>query len=121
MGGSLLAGAPSEALKLASRQRGTVVRGTVAISQAGAGARLEVDLLTSSASLASARRAAQVRVGKLVRVHLATGKTSFVVPLSVRGRRALRRHRRLRLSVKVTIRPLSGSATKVIRAVVVRP
>ena len=120
--GSLLAGAASEALKLASRQRGASVRGTVAVSQAGAGARLEVDLLTRSASLASVRHAAQVRVGKLVRAHLTAGRTSFVVPLSSgRARRALRRHRSLRLSVKVIITPLSGSATTMIRSVVVRP
>jgi plastocyanin len=118
---SPLAGAASEALKLAARQRGAAVRGAIAISQAGAGGRLEVDLLASSASLASAGRVAQVRVGKLVRAHLAAGKTTFAVPLTARGRRALHRHGRLRLSVKVVVTPPSGSATTIIRRVAIRP
>ncbi len=117
--GSPLAGSASQAIKLPSNQHGKAVHGSVAISQAGAGGRLEVDLLAKSASLASAGQPAQVRVGKLVRSQLPAGRTSFSVPLNSRARSALHRHHRLGLSVKLVITPASGSAVIITRRVVV--
>ncbi len=113
--GSPLAGSASEAIKLASNQHGKAVHGSVAISLAGAGGRLEVDLLANSASLASAR---QVRVGRIVRTELQAGKVSFSVPLNARARGALRRHGRLGLSVKVTVTLAGGSAVSSTRHIV---
>jgi plastocyanin len=113
-----LAGSATRAVKLLSRQRGASVRGSLAISQAGAGGSLEVDLLAKSASLASAGHATQARVGKLVLSHLHAGKLTFSVPLNGRGRTALRRHRRLALSARIAIRPVGGSAVTVTRGVV---
>jgi len=117
--GSPLAGSAPEAIKLPSSQRGKAVRGSVAISPAGAGGRLEVDLLVKSAALASAGHAAQVRVGRVVRTALQAGKISFSVPLNVRARRALKRHRHLPLSVQVIVTRVSGSAVTIVRRVVV--
>jgi hypothetical protein len=95
------------------------VRGSVEISQAGVGGRLEVDLLASGASPAKAGHSAQVRVGRLVRSSLYAGTTSFTVPLNARGKATLRRHRRLTLTVKITLTPQHGAAVTVTRVVVV--
>jgi hypothetical protein len=95
------------------------VRGSVKISQAGVGGRLEVDLLASGASPAKAGHSPQVRVGRLVRTSLYAGTTSFAVPLNAKGKAALRRHRRLTLTVKITLTPVHGAAVTVTRGVVV--
>jgi hypothetical protein len=117
---SPLVGSASEAIRLARAQHGSSVRGSVEISQAGVGGRLEVDLLASGASLAKAGHLPQVRVGRLLRSSLYAGTTSFKVPLSTKGKAALRRHRRLTLTVKITLTPLHGAAVTVTRVVVVR-
>jgi len=117
--GSPLLGSASESVKLARTQHGSSVRGSVEISQAGVGGRLEVDLLASGASPARAGHSEQVRVGRLVRSSLYAGTTSFTVALSAKGKAALRRHRRLALTVKITLTPLRGAAVTVTRGVVV--
>jgi hypothetical protein len=110
----------SRALKLAGSQRGSTVRGSINVSQAGSGGRLEVGLFAAGASLAKAGHAQQVRVGRLVRSSLQAGNVSFSVPLSARGKAALRRHHRLGLTVKITLTPLHGAAVTVTRGVVIR-
>ena len=109
----------SKALELAAVQHGSSVRGSVEISQAGVGGRLEVDLLASGASPARAGHSPQVRVGRLVRSSLYAGTTSFTVPLNAKGKAVLRRHRRLTLTVKITLTPVHGAAVTVTRIVVV--
>ncbi len=116
---SPLMGSASEAVKLARAQHGSSVRGSVKISQTGVGGRLEVDLLASGASPAKAGHSPQVRVGRLVRSSLYAGTTSFTVPLNAKGKAALRRHRRLALTVKITLTPPHGGAVTVTRGVVV--
>lgn len=111
--GPPLVGSPS----LRSSQHGASVRGSVQISQAGVGGRLEVDLL-ASASLANVKRSTQVRVGRLVRSSLNAGSVSFAVPLTARGKAALRRHKRLALTVKIVLTPLSGATATVTKSVV---
>jgi plastocyanin len=117
--GSPLLGSASEAVELARAQHGSSVRGSLEISQAGVGGRLEVDLLASGASPAKAEHSPRVRVGRLVRSSLYAGTTSFTVPLNAKGKAALRRHRRLALTVKLTLTPLHGAAVTVTRGVVV--
>ncbi len=109
----------SKALVLARSQRGATVHGSIEVSQAGSGGRLEVGLFAARASLARVGHSERVRVGRLVRSSLKAGGVSFSVPLSARGRAALRRHRRLALTVKVTLTPLHGAAVTVTRRVVV--
>jgi hypothetical protein len=116
--GSLLEGG-SRALKLAVGQRGSTVHGSIKVSQAVSGGRLEVGLFAVGASLAKAGHPAQVRVGRLVRSSLKAGSVSFSVPLSAKGKAALRRHRRLALTVKITLTPQHGAAVTVTRLVVV--
>jgi hypothetical protein len=108
----------AKALKLAGRQHGPAVRGSIKVSQAGSGGRLEVALLAADTSLAKAHHPAQVRVGRLVRSSLKAGNVSFSVPLNAKGRAALRRRRHLALTVKITLTPQHGAATTVTGTVV---
>jgi plastocyanin len=109
----------SRALKVASSQHGSTVRGQVKVSQFGAGGRLEVGLFTTDASLAKTGHPAQVRVGRLVRSSVPGGTVSFTVPLDAQAKHALRRHQRLTLTVKVTLTPQHGAAVTITRVVVV--
>jgi plastocyanin len=117
---SPLTGSALQAVKLASVQRGASVRGSVKVSAAGSGARLEVDLLAKGASLAVGGRAAQVRAGRLVRASVQAGTVSFTVALSAKARRALRAHRRLALAVRISLSPTHGSAVRIGRSVLLR-
>jgi hypothetical protein len=107
----------SKAVKLAGSQHGTTVRGSIEVSQAGAGGRLEVALFATGVSLAKTGHPAPVRVGRLVRSSLQAGSVHFSVPLSAKGKAALRRHGRLTLTVKLTLTPLHGTAETAIRRV----
>jgi hypothetical protein len=107
----------SKALKLAGGQRGSTVHGSIKVSQAGSGGRLEVGLFAAGAQPAKAGHPAQVRVGRLVRSSLEAGSVSFSVPLSAKGKAALRRHRRLALTVKITLTPQHGAAVTFTRGV----
>jgi plastocyanin len=115
---SLLAGASSRALRLANSQRGRSVRGSLDVSPAGAGGRLEVDLLARSASLAAARHAGQVRVGRLVRSTVRAGAVPFKVSLSARAAHALRVRHRLALSVRILLAAPHGPSLQLSRTVV---
>jgi hypothetical protein len=109
----------SKALKLAGSQHGSTVHGSIKVSQAGSGGQLEVGLFATGASLAKAGHSGQVRVGRLVRSPLTAGSVSFSVPLSAKGKAALRHHRRLALTVKITLTPVHGAAVTVTRSVIV--
>jgi plastocyanin len=118
--GSPLAGSAAQAVKLASSQHGSSVHGSVKVSQAGAGGRLEVALLGRSASLAKVKHPSEVRVGRLVRSSLTAGVVAFTVPLTAKARAALRRHRRLVLTVRIVLTPVHGASVTVTRSVVER-
>ena len=119
--GSPLAGSASSAIRLARVQHGGAVRGSVALSQAGGGSRLEVDLLAGRASLAAASHAPLASAGRLARSSLPAGLVSFKVTLNARASHALRAHRRLALSVRIVIQPVHGQPVTVTRAVLLRP
>jgi hypothetical protein len=110
--GSPLSGAPV----IHASQKGTTVKGSLQISKAGVGDRLEVDLLATTASLAKAGHATQV-VGRLVSASVSAGQRSFSVTLDAKARRALKRHHRLALKVKITLTPVNGEATSMTRSV----
>lgn len=116
-GGSLIAGSAFSALRLRATQHGPSVHGAVAVSQAGAGGRLVVELLAKTASLTSVRRPAQVVVGRLVRGSLHPGTATFTVTLDAKAARALRVHGRLALTVKIVLTPAHGSAVTLNRSV----
>jgi hypothetical protein len=112
--GSPLSGAPT----IHSSQRGTTVKGSLQVAKAGAGDRLEVDLIATTASLAKAGHATQV-VGRFVSASVSAGQLSFSVKLDAKARKALKRHHRLALKVKITLTPGYGEAVSITRSVTV--
>jgi plastocyanin len=112
--GSPLVGGPS----LRSSHHGGSVKGSLDISKAGAGDRLEIDVFAMSASLAKTKHSSRVRVGQLIRGSVSAGRMPFAVRLNDRARRALKHHRRLALTVRITLTPSSGKPFSVTRAVV---
>jgi hypothetical protein len=108
----------SGALTIHSSQRGTIVKGSLQVSTADAGDRLEVDLLATAASLAKAGRTAQV-VGRFVSASVRAGRQSFSMKLDPRARQALKRHHRLALKVKITLTPAYGAAMSITKPVTV--
>jgi plastocyanin len=115
---SPLQGSASSALKIAKTQKGGTVRGSVALSQASAGGRLQVLLLARQASLSSVAAPPMSRVGRLVRSPLGAGRVSFAVPLKGVARRALRRRQKLSLTVQVLVAAPGGAALILTRGVV---
>ncbi|MGN6372266.1 MAG: cupredoxin domain-containing protein [Solirubrobacteraceae bacterium] len=92
------------------------LRVSLAVSQGGAPARIEVDLLAKVG-----HNHTQALVGRLVRGSLAAGKAAFSVTLNARGKGLLHRHHKLRVTVKITLTPpMAGGAVKVARSVVLR-
>jgi len=116
---TLLAGPASHALKLAKSQHGGQVRGSIALSGAATGGRLEVKLLATRAALASVHSHALVSAGRLVRSVAHAGKVSFAVSLTKAARRALAHRHRLALVVKIVLTPAHGQALTITRAIVV--
>jgi plastocyanin len=112
-------GPAMKALRLAKRQRGSFVKGSVDISQTGAGGRLEVDLFATRAKLFGAGHGGKMRVGRLTRSSLKEGLVSFTVSLKRVAREALRRDERLPLQVKITVIPPQGNALRQGRTVIV--
>jgi plastocyanin len=115
--GSPLAGSAASAVKLASSQHGSSVRGSVEVSAAGAGGSLSVEVFAKSAALASADHGTRVRVGRIVLSHLRSGKASFSVPLNRRARGALRRHHRLAVTARLQIQAAGDPPLTITRSV----
>jgi len=118
--GSPFVGSASSACKLPASQHGHAVHGSVDVSSAGAGGRLEVQLLAASASLASDAHSSRMRVGRLVRPSLPAGADKFTVSLDAAARRALRTRGHLALTVKILLTSAGGSVATVIRGVILR-
>ncbi|HEY2537475.1 MAG TPA: hypothetical protein VGI24_10895 [Solirubrobacteraceae bacterium] len=112
--GSPLSGTPT----IHSVQRGSTVKGSLQIAAAGAGDRLEVDLLATAASLGKAGHKTQV-VGRFVSASASAGRQSFSVKLDAKARKALKRRHRLALKVKITLTPTHGAAMSITRSVTV--
>jgi plastocyanin len=115
--GSPLAGSASSAVKLSYIRGSSSLGGSVDVAAAGTGGRLQVDVLTRSASLA---RSGQVRIGTYRRTALPAGVVHFRVALSARARRALRRHGHLAVLVRLTLTPAQGAAVNVSRTVTLK-
>ncbi len=110
--GSPLSGAP----RISSSQRGSTVKGSLEVSKAGAGDRLEVDLLATTVSLRKAGHATQM-VGRFVNASVGAGQQSFSAKLDAKARKALKRHGRLALKVRITLTSAGGEATSATRSV----
>jgi len=118
--GSLFVGSASKAVKLASSQHGQSVHGSVDVSQACTGGTLEVQLLATNASLASAGHHVQVRVGRVVHSGLHAGTATFTITLDAKAKRALHRHGHLTLTVKIVLSAAGGAPATVTRSVTLR-
>jgi plastocyanin len=105
-----------EALRLPKNQHSRAVRGSIAISPAGVGGRLTIELEAKRASLGQ-ESTGRVRVGKVTRSLASPGQVPFVVSLKVSAQRALRQRGRLPLTVKTVVAPPSGSATTMTRRI----
>lgn len=120
VGGSPLAGAAAAAVRLGAGPHAKSVRGSVDVSSAGAGGRLEVDVVATRASLARADPHALVRVGRIVRPSLTAGVVRFTVPLTAGALRGLRAHRHLPVTIRVLLTPLHGTPVTVTRRLLLR-
>jgi plastocyanin len=118
-------GTPSEpgspTVKVARRQRGTTVRGSVTTSVSGS--RLVIKALVSNRLLATSppRRVRKVAVGSLRRQLPSAGRTPFAVKLNRAARRALNRRDRLTVVLRISVTPLGGTATTKTARVILRP
>jgi len=115
---SPLSGGANQAVRVAKTQRGTAVRGSVSVSQAGAGGTLVVTLLARGSDLGR-RGAKPVAIGR-ISAPLHPRQVSFSVRLDATGQRALSRRQQLDVQVQVVARSPSGETVKATRAVVLR-
>jgi len=109
-----------DGLSLRSTQHGASIRGALDVSAGGAGGRLEVDVFARGAAVTRAKRRSLVRVGRVVRGSVSAGAVSFAVKLDATARRALRGHRSVALSVRITFTANGGGTESLTRSVVLR-
>jgi plastocyanin len=122
-GGSPPGGAPGQpgslSVKVARRQRGTTVRGSVTTSEDDS--RLAIKALVANRLLAKKPPNRKVSVGSLRKQIANAGKTSFAVKLNRAARRALNRRDRLVVTLRITLTPPGGQATTKTARVILRP
>jgi plastocyanin len=94
------------AVTLAKSQTGTRVRGSVQIKLAGS--RLEVSLWAPRKALSGGSSSKPVRIGRTTRASAPAGTVSFAVGTDAKARSALRRHRRLSVTVSIALTPPGG-------------
>jgi hypothetical protein len=82
--------------------------------------RAQEAVASRSLQLAKVRRSSSSRVGRLVRSSAPAGKVSFTVSLDAAAKRALRRHHKLTLTVKIVLTPKHGAATTLTRSLALR-
>jgi hypothetical protein len=82
-------------VKLATKQKGTRLRGTVAVEQAAS--RLEVTV-----------KSGKTKVGTWLKRSAGKGTVTFSVPLNAKARRALKAKRRLKLAITIALTPPGG-------------
>jgi plastocyanin len=99
---STLAGA----VTIARSQTGTRVRGSVNVKVGGS--RLEVSLLAPRNALFGGKSRKLIRIGRSMRASAPAGKVSFAVGTDAKARSALRRHRRLSVTVNIALTPPGG-------------
>jgi hypothetical protein len=108
-------------VKVARRQQGTVVRGTV--RSPGGPARFAAKLFASNRALSRRRpaRSRLVQVGSRSGASTATGPTSFGIAVTRAARRALARTGRLVVQLRVVVTPPGGDRGTTTFTVVLRP
>jgi len=94
------------AVAVARSQKGARVRGSVDVKRSGS--RLEVSVWAARKALLGGRSGKLVRIGRSTRVSAPAGKVSFAVGTDAKARSALRRHRRLSVTVSIALTPPGG-------------
>ena len=94
------------AVAIAKSQKGTRVRGSVQVKLAGS--RLEVSLWAPRNALARGKSSTLVRIGRQTRASAPAGTVNFAVGTDAKARSALRRHRRLSVTVSIALTPPGG-------------
>jgi plastocyanin len=122
-GGNTPGGSPTQpgslSVKVARRQTGTTVRGSVTTSVDNS--RLAIKVLVANRLLAKKPPSRKVSVGSLRKQIANAGKTSFAVKLNRAARRALNRRDRLVVALRITLTPPGGQATTKTARVTLRP
>ncbi|MEY2514442.1 MAG: hypothetical protein QOJ89_1800 [bacterium] len=111
----------ASSLRVTSVQRGTSVRGSVRVRNAGS--RLLARAFARRGALSGGTSTAQVAVGRQLRSSVPATRVSFSVPLSAAARRALRRSGRLAITLRLTVTPPSGLGPSyaAVRSVILHP
>jgi plastocyanin len=104
------------AVKVPSRQRGTVVHGSV--TTPGGPSRIAVTAFASRRALAA--RARKLRIGSVTKRSAGTGPTRFALTVNRAARRALHRRHRLAVGLRIVVTPSAGSAVARMVAVTLR-
>jgi plastocyanin len=94
---------------VAKVQRGSVLKGSLVVGQAG---RLSLAALAPRSAVVSTAAVRLTTVGRVAARTVAAGRRSFSIKLTATGRRALRRHGRLTITVRVTLAGASGTVTR---------
>jgi plastocyanin len=105
-----------EALRLAGRQHGRAVHGSITVSSAAAGGRLDVELRAPRAALGNHGNGT-VRVGAASRPLDSAGRLAFAVRLQPLAQQALGRRGSLSLLVNTVVKSPGGPATNMTRRV----
>jgi hypothetical protein len=88
-----------------------------------AGSRVEVDVTALAAQASDARSRRKLKpvvLARLVRKDIPAGRLKLTVPLNTIGRQALKRHRHLTLTVKITVIPPAGKPQTATHTVMLR-
>jgi hypothetical protein len=122
-GGPAKPGAVLGDVKARRRQRGRAVRVRVSVLTAGADVRVKLigarrKPVRSTAARGSAAR--RVTIGAAVKRGAPVGRHTFKVPLNRRGRAALRRSGKVKLSVRVAVTAPGGAHATAARKVTLR-
>jgi plastocyanin len=94
------------AVSLARFQRGSRVRGAVKVKAAKS--RLEVGVWAPKSKLSGGKSRKAVRIGRFVKGSTAAGRVRFSIKVDAPARSALRRARRLAVTVNVALTPPGG-------------
>jgi plastocyanin len=108
-------GPAAGSLRLAARQRGSVVRGSLLVYHAGS--RVDVRALARRALVGSATKSGRARVGRYLRLSVGGRRVAFSLPVNAAARRALRRRGELPLVVQVVVTPPAGASFATRRAI----
>jgi plastocyanin len=108
---------PAPSMKVAERQRGATVRGSVR-TPAGP-SRIAVTAFAARSALA-AGKARRVRIGSRTKQSAGTGRTGFALTINRAARRALHRRHRLAVSLRIVVTPTGGKAVTKTAAIVLR-